>query len=302
MSRTLFDVGAQGPLIIDLQLSLNERGFDPKASDGIYGKDTAAAVGRFQTSVSHPATGAVTDDLWTAITGAAVPDVEARALQLTSTFEGHGYGLAEGNWDGAWLTWGIIGFTLKHGEVQSIVSNIARQAPACIDGAFGAEAARLLKIIAASPAEQEAWATSIGTGSHLAEPWRTGFQRFGSFPEVQAEQRARVHHDYFMPALRTAAALRLSSELGIALCFDIHVQNGSVSAGTRDAIARATPSAPELTIREALANAVADRAKPQFQDDVRARKMAIARGQGVVHGRRVVLATWGLDDTPAVVA
>ena len=138
--------------------------------------------------------------------------------------------------------------------VQSIVANIARQAPGCIDRAFGAEAAQLLKIIAASPAEQEAWADRISAGSRLAEPWRTSLQRFGSFPEVQAEQRARVHHDYFMPALHTAASLRLASELGIALCFDIHVQNGSV-----------------------------------------------ARGEGMVHGRRVV-ATWGLTDTPAVVA
>jgi peptidoglycan hydrolase-like protein with peptidoglycan-binding domain len=301
MSRTLFDVGAQGQLIIDLQTALAGRGFDPKAADGIYGRDTAAAVSAFQTSIMEPPTGAVTDDDWTAVTGAPAPDVEKRALQLTSTFEGHGYGLAQGNWDGAWLTWGIIGFTLKHGEVQSIVSNVDRDAPSCVDRAFGADAARLRQIMQATPDEQEAWANSLTVGSRLAEPWRTYFQRFGAMPEVQAEQRTRVHHDYFMPSLQTAAALGLASELGIALCFDIHVQNGGVSSGTRMAIAHATAGAPEATVREAVANAVADASKPQFREDVRARKLAIARGQGVVHGRRVVLENWGLIDVAAVV-
>jgi peptidoglycan hydrolase-like protein with peptidoglycan-binding domain len=302
MSRTLFDIGAQGQLIVDLQTSLKGLGFGPSTLDGLYGNDTAAAVRGFQMSASQQATGAVTDEQWTPITGTAVPDVEVRALQLTSAFEGHGYGLAQGNWDGAWLTWGIVGFTLKHGEVQTIITNVDRRGTGCVDQAFGSDAAQLRHIVAAPAAEQQAWANSITVGARVAEPWRTHFAQFGAFPEVQAEQRARVRADYFVPALQTAAALGLQSELGIALCFDIHVQNGGVATAVREAVKGATAGAQEPAIREALANAVADHSRPEFQNDVRQRKMAIAQGQGVVHGRRVVLTNWGLADVPAVVA
>jgi len=296
MSRPLFGMGSRGALIEQLQTALQGKGFDPKATDGRFGNDTAAAVTAFQTAAATaPATGVVSDDDWTAITETAVPDVEARSLQLTSTFEGHGFTLAQGNWDGAWLTWGIIGFTLKHGEVQAIVENVNASAPDCVQRAFGADADKLLEIVGAAPDEQEAWANSITAGSALAEPWRTNFATFGSFPEVQAEQCRRVHADYFSPAIQHALTLGLRSELGIALAFDIQVQNGGVSAHVRDTVLAATSGQDEAVVREALANAVADNAKPQFRDDVRARKLTIARGQGSVHGRAFALENWGLS-------
>src|SRR5262245_43674242 len=114
MSRLLFGRGASGPLITDLQSALKQRGFDPKSVDGRFGTDTAAAVMAFQRAFALQQTGEVSDDGWTAMTNTPVPDVASRCLQLTSTLEGHGYTLAEGNWDGAWVTWGIVGFTLKH--------------------------------------------------------------------------------------------------------------------------------------------------------------------------------------------
>jgi peptidoglycan hydrolase-like protein with peptidoglycan-binding domain len=301
MSRPLFGVGAQGSLIVRLQTALTTRGFDPRGTDGLYGKDTAAAVRQFQVSIAQPATGIVTDDQWSAVTGSPAPDIEARCLQLTSTFEGHGFGLAEGNWDGAWLTWGIVGFTLKNGDIQRIIGNLRRRGSPSIEAAFGPDTGQLLEIIQAPVARQEAWATNLTIGARLAEPWRTYFREFGSYDDVQAEQIARVHEDYFVPAARTAASLGLLSELGVALCFDIHVQNGGVSVSGRDAV-RAAAAGNELVQREALANAVADHAKAQFREDVRARKLAIARGRGDVHSRHVELATWGLTDVPAVVA
>jgi hypothetical protein len=300
MGRSLFGIGAQGPLIADLQTWLAARGFDPRGSDGLYGIDTAAAVRGFQSSVAQPATGTVNDEQWTALTGKAVPDVEARALQLTSTFEGHGYGLVQGNWDGAWLTWGIVGFTLKNGDIQTIIRNLQRSGSRSLAAAFGDNVRQLLDVMNAAESEQEAWANRITMGARVAEPWRTHFHQFGTFADVQAEQRLRAHQDYFVPAMRTAAALGLVTELGIALCFDIHVQNGGVGGAARDAVARSAAAGTELARREALANAVAEHAKPEFRDDVRARKMAIARGQGVVHERRVDLAAWGLTENAAM--
>jgi peptidoglycan hydrolase-like protein with peptidoglycan-binding domain len=68
MSRILFDVGAQGQLVVDLQRSLQLRGFDPSPIDGVYDIDTAAAVRGCQASTSAPVTGGVADEQWTAIT------------------------------------------------------------------------------------------------------------------------------------------------------------------------------------------------------------------------------------------
>jgi hypothetical protein len=56
-----------------------------------------------------------------------------------------------------------------------------------------------------------------------------------------------------------------------------------------------TPDMPELELRRIVANAVADCAKPRWREDVRARKLAIATGQGVVHGHKYMLQNMGLD-------
>ena len=250
----------------------------------------------YQNDAGVPATGAASDVDWTAITDTPVPGLEARCLQLTSTFEGHGYTLVQGNWDNAWITWGIIGFTLKHGGIQSIVRHLRQSAPECIVQGFGDDAARFLQVMDGSAADQEAWANTISIGAKIAEPWRTHFQNFGSLPAVQAEQRARAHTDYFVPAMKTAAVLGCRSELGVALCFDIQVQNGGVSAALQQTLLNETAGQLEPAVRERIANVVADHALARFRDDVRARKLSIARGQGTVHGRTVTLANWGLSD------
>lgn len=52
----------------------------------------------------------------------------------------------------------------------------------------------------------------------------------------------------------------------------------------------------ERDLREIVANAVADKAKPEFRADVRSRKLTIAVGSGKVHGGTFVLRNWGLDE------
>ena len=300
MARLLFGIGAHGPLIEELQTALTNGGFDPRGVDGQFGRDTESAVRRYQSSVGRPAAGAVNDEEWTPLTGSPVPGLEARCLQLTSTFEGHGYRLAKGNWDGAWVTWGIIGFTLKGGAIQKIVLAVEQTSPWRIQEAFGADADALLRIMRAAPSEQKRWANEITVGTELAEPWRTHFDWFGSFREVQAEQRMVAHADYFVPAARTASELGLATELGLALCFDIQVQNGGVKPGTRRAVTPLVGTGNERALREAVANGAADTAKPKYRHDVRARKLAIARGEGTVHGRQVLLENWGLTGVTAI--
>ena len=301
MARPLFGKGAKGALIVDLQNGLVREGL-ALGVDGDFGRRTQDAVRAYQTSRGAAQTGVVDTDEWTLLTGKPVPPLFERCLQVTAAFEGHDYTVAAGNWDDAWLTWGVIGFTMKFGRVQEIVRAVAASAPQCVQDAFGANASVLLETMSATNEEQTEGAQSISAagGRTLVEPWQSAFAAFGGFPEVQAAQRACARERYFNPALAAAGSLGLTTELGVALCFDIHVQNGSVAKAVRDALPVLGP-ADQRARREAIANGVADNSKLEFRENVRRRKLAIATGAGTANGVSVVLANWGLDDVAAVV-
>jgi len=56
-------------------------------------------------------------------------------------------GLAVGNFDGALLTWGIIGFTMTSGEQKKILLAVNQSHPELIQQAFGAKSGELLKLM-----------------------------------------------------------------------------------------------------------------------------------------------------------
>lgn len=204
------------------------------------------------------------------------------------------------------MTWGIVGFTMQAGEVQQIVLAVNQQYPALVQQAFGPHAEQLLAVMSGSRADQEAWAASTTTSDGgMAEPWKSGFAALGEMPFVRAEQRKHVSSDYFIAARQTATRYGLRSELSIALCFDIHVQNGGIGPEARAEIAgavAASPYADEPSMRRIIANAVADHAADQWREDVRARKMLFANGFGTAHGRTYQLENWGLADLKAAAA
>jgi hypothetical protein len=83
--------------------------------------------------------------------------------------------------------------------------------------------------------------------------------------------------DYGQPAAETAANFALKTELGRALAFDIHVQNGGIKASAHEEIESAleeTSVATEQELRVIIANAVAD-VSSSFKEDVRSRKLTI---------------------------
>ncbi len=303
MAAIVLAQGAHGALVRRLQQHLVDSGYDTGGADGSYGPRTTAAVRIVQTKRGLAATGSADPATWTAITGEPVPPLLDRALQLTAAFEGHGFGLAKGNFDGAGITWGIIGFTLRHGEAGRIILEAEQQDPALVRSAFGADTDELLRVLALPLPDQLTWADqrSIGTSrAGLAEPWATHFAAFGDQQAVQAIQLRHVAQNYFQPATATAATYGLKSELGLALCFDIHVQDGGVSPRAAAAIgATLDPAAPEPDRRLLVAKCVAAQARPDYRADVEARKTTIATGSGSVHGAAYTLANWGLDESPA---
>lgn len=301
MGRIVLGAGARGELVRRLQTELVSFGFADLQVDGHFGTATKDAVMQYQQAHDLSPSGDVDAQTWEALVGPA-PDLEERALGVTAAFEGHGYSLAQGNFDGAGITWGIIGFTLGNGELGSLLTTIQQRDPQLLQDAFGDKTDELLEMLTWSRARRLAWADQISLGkskARLAQPWRGSFAQLGSAPEVQGIQRERVDTAYFAPARDTAAKFELSNELGIALVFDIHVQNGGINAGAAAEIAdhlAVHSIANEQERRVIIANSVADNARPQYREDVRSRKLTLATGAGKVHGELFVLRNWGLDD------
>jgi peptidoglycan hydrolase-like protein with peptidoglycan-binding domain len=268
MGRTIIGPGTHGAIARLVQNALVTAGWlNPADVDGWYGRGTASAVTAHQRSHSLPATGAVDTDTWgTLLPGTPSPTLSQRCLDLTGAFEGHDYTLAVGNFDGAWLTWGVVGFTLKYGAVAKILLEAQRTCPDTLQLAFADHTQEVLDIIRAKRKEQEQWADSITVRSGLlAEPWRTAFRTLGKLVDIQKIQQRVAEADYFQPALETATKFGLTSELGMALCFDIHVQNGGINKRAQSLLGESRPG-NELTLRTAIAEAVAKCARPEYRE------------------------------------
>lgn len=289
-----------------IQNDLLRQGFgsgDPlKFVDGDYGGRTQAAVQALQAARGLPVTGGVDAATWQELSADPLPSLFERCLQVTAAFEAHGFGLAQGNFDGAGITWGVIGFTLSSREIQSILATAERQAPGTLARLMGPLAAQWLAVTAKPLKEQIAWADAMSSGpgkQGLPVEWRQAFARLGDEAGIKRIQLQRAYDRYFVPCAAAAAKLRLQSELGILLAFDVHVQNGGFK---RDAIAQAAalPAVtPEAVHREKLAEWVAHSARSQYRADVRSRKLTIARAQGTMHGAVYTLAAWGLGEEMA---
>lgn len=294
----------RGEVVRRVQQALRADGSDPGTVDGVYGGDTARALGDFQTRHGLIADGAVTDETWSALMREPAPPMRERCLQLTADFEGHGFHKAAGNFDGAGLTWGIIGFTLKSGQLQRILTEVQDKHPALIGQAFGGLAGELLRALELSRPAQIAWADGLSIGTdktRIERPWEQAFAALGGAPEVQAIQLARVE-PYWHTAERDARRFGLASEAGIALCFDIAVQNGGIDPEDEERRIRQAlagrPAAPEPEVRALIADVVAENSLPDYVEDVRRRKRTLATGDGAVHGARYATGDWGIGESP----
>ncbi|VWX55725.1 conserved hypothetical protein [Burkholderiales bacterium 8X] len=304
--RIYFAPGSQGEYPRRLQQSLIDAKLLKGTADGIYGQGTAAAVRAWQTGARLQPTGSVDEPTWTGITRSPLPTAFERMLQVTGRMEGHGFTLAVGNFDGAGLTWGIIGFTLRYSSLNTILLRAEEKQPGILAGAFGAaEAEGLLRLLRApgeaAKAERMALANKISLGDkkyNLAPVWKEGFHKLGLDPMVQAIQVEVAREGYFQPALATAQTYAMTTELGMALCFDIHVQNGGVKPAARQHFLDhgGAKAADEGQRRLLLAQAVASQAREEYRKDVLTRKESFARGKGTVHGLAYDMAAWGLAD------
>ncbi len=310
MDRVLFQRVARGYRLVRgevvrrVQLRLKEVGSDPGDADGLFGRDTETALQHFQQDADLQTSGKVTMDTWFRLMNEQPPDIFSRCLQLTGDFEGHGFQKIAGNFDDAGLTWGIIGFTLKHGEIQRILEEIQQKYPSLIDQAFGPLQNEIYGVFRISRQEQIDWANGISIGirkNRVEQEWEDAFEQLGSFPEVQEIQLSRVNK-YWNIAVKDAHRFQLETEMGIALCFDIAVQNGGIDHGYEEKRIRRwlekNPTATEREKRVLVADVVAENSRPKYIEDVRERKRTIATGDGEVHRTKYALRDWGIDAFP----
>jgi len=301
-----FARGCFGDLVATLQTALQQHGgFYTGTVDADFGNGTQTAVQRFQAEKNLPASGRADAATWTAATGLPWPELFERCLQLTARFENNGYTMVEGNFDGAGITWGVIGYTLKHGEIQTLVHEADLKQPGLLETCFGVDNAAAMRALFLRNKQTELmkWANSISTGKQSAlvlEPWRTGFQSLGRAPLVRQLQRDHARRDYFVPAQTMATNLGLRSDMAFALLFDAQVQNGGLSTASANAFKAAVAAGQlptEKDQRLRLASTVAASASAKWRQDVLDRKTAIATGQGMVHGQAIDTWAWGLGDS-----
>ena len=263
--------------------------------DGVFASDTDKAVRQWQSANRMTANGTVDDKTWSALMQSPPPSLMELALQLTAAFEGNGFGLANGNFDGQGLTWGIIGFTWSNKEVQQILAEAHKTYPVAFSEAFGALEPKILEVLQRDHNGQMQWAysVSVGRGERILPDWSAAFSALGAVPGVQAIQLGRVQSHYWSRAAADAAALNIQSEPGQALCFDIAVQNGGLDADELAAI-RNEEAKSESALLKVIAEVVADHARPKYRQDVLDRKMTFATAKGSVHGDKYDISGWGI--------
>jgi hypothetical protein len=215
----------------------------------------------------------------------ATPEAQRKALAVTGAFEGHGDGTPAGNFDGQILSWGPLGYNLGQGTLQPVLRALVDRAPGAVEAIMGREFTEAVRQKATASFVRER-VLDPEHPQRVRVEWRSRWRVLAG-TDVAKAIFAEAATPYLWRAERVATQYAWVSERAYCLAFDIVVQNGSVRPRAH---ARYTEnpesSEPEEWRRlKAMALAVAEASLPQWQADVRSRKLAIAVGQGTVHGR-----------------
>lgn len=222
-----------------------------------------------------------------------------KLLALTSAFETgtmppHCYSIASGNFDGQGISFGALQYNLGQGTLQPIISSVYKSDPRGFAKAFsGGKDQTITELLQKPRSAQVAWAASITSGRKLIPGWAEAFKRFGQLPACQNAQ-VQGALPYFTRAEEYCRQYRLRSERAYALMFDIAVQNGSIKRSVAQQINNqlsyidsiSDPKTREWELMKYVANTVAEASNSRWVEDVRKRKLCIANGVGVVHGRK----------------
>jgi hypothetical protein len=316
-----YQLGSKGPEVKRIQPRLKELGYYRGPLDGDFGGGTESAVKAFQKAEGLTVDGVVGPETWTRlVAGEEIPapalllrPLPYRCLALTGCFETNApvpdcFAGLSGDFDDQGISFGALQWNLGQGSLQPLFQEMDRTHPERLKEIFQEHYLVLQAMLKADRGEQLAWARSIQDPRRfvLHEPWRGLFKTLGrceEFQEIQVEAAGRLYQS----ALDLCMAYGVGSERAVALMFDIKVQNGSISdlvkAQIEQDVTRLDQSADAESLEVAhlriIANRRAEAANPRWVEDVRARKLTIANGEGTVHGRHYNLEEeYGIRLTP----
>jgi len=298
--------GAKGPEVERIQARLKELGKYRGPIDGDFGGGTESAVRSFQAGAGLVIDGVVGPETWKRLLGdGGIPapallakPLAYRSLALTGAFETNApipdcFACIAGDFDGQGMSFGALQWNLGQRTLQPLLQRMDGLQAKVFEEVFHEHAPVLRAMLESPHDEQLAWARSIQDPRRhvLVEPWSGLFKTLGrreEFQAIEVESASGCYQD----ALGMVRTYGLRSERGLALMFDIRVQNGSISDVVRAQIqqdfSRLEPSADrdaqEVAQLRIIANRRAEAANPQWVEDVRARKLTIANGEGTVHG------------------
>jgi peptidoglycan hydrolase-like protein with peptidoglycan-binding domain len=311
MPDKIIGQGCFGVIVCALQSALARENIEPGKIDGIFGPKTVRALHQFYRDRHLSVVDFVSSTAWQQLLNAPPPSLFLRCLQLTAAFEwtqfrsGNPYACRVGNFDGQGLTWGVIGYTLRSGWVGKILLEVHRRHSDLLSAIAGPQTDELRHVVSlASPGKRAAWGAKQSQGSHkrfIKEPWNTIFNNLGSHPLVQAVQNEVAEREFWIPALHSAKTLQLHTPLGMALCFDVHVQNGH-ALHSKDRLkryqqhVRRTNPQTQQERRRILAHIIAETCLPQWRENVLSRKTLFVEGSGQHNMHDFVLDEWGITD------
>ena len=288
-----------GPVVMALQMALIKAG-QAMEPDGDFGRITCEALRRWQAGQGFPQSNSIDAKQWRALTALPPPSLFDVCVNIVSDFEGTGFDRVVGNFDGAGITFGLLGFTLVNGEIRQVLSAIEALRPGVVAEAFGALYPELTNVLAASSERQREWADGVSLGPtkmEISKPWKEAFKRIGQFPEARRAQLQRAYSVYWKAAQQHVEQFmggRTIDAQDVGFWFDVAVQN-SLDPEERKELQNEGASAKEgEALRRAFAQIIADGSAPRWRKDVLARKLTYATGQGSVHGSDYQLSDWGL--------
>jgi hypothetical protein len=303
-------LGSSGETVRQVQQALTPN-FYKGPIDGDYGGGTQAAVRAFQKNQGLEPDGSVGEQTWSVLMGDQAPaasplsdkGLDFRCLALTGTFE---TGTSDpecfcglsGDFDKQGLSFGVLQWNLGQGSLQPLLRDMITKHEDITKSVFGDHFDVLKEVMNLSndgAGREDAldFARSIQhpVTCRVYEPWRGYAKSLGRTQEFQAIQ-LRHAQDAYNKALALCAEYGLWSERAVALMFDIVTQNGSIRSVTRAQIMGDIGALPdgleegerEVRMLTIVANRRAEASNSRWIDDVRRRKLCIARGEGVVHG------------------
>jgi len=314
---TAFKKGASGDEVVLIQKALKDAGFYDGETDGVFNDRTETAVNAFQGRSGLTSDGIVGPVTWARLFPSAAStnktatgDLPSRCLALTGSFETGQlapdcFAAVTGNFDGQGMSFGALQWNFGQGTLQTLLLDMFENHHDIALRIFGEDLDTIKGAIKGGEESSIAFAVSIHDQKtkNLNTHWRHMFMLLGLTPEFQSIE-TKGATSYYERAVRLSKDYELWTERGLALMFDIAVQNGTIPEKVRELILKdiaglnqdLSPEEMEVEKMRIVANHRAEAAKPTYVEDVRKRKLCIAEGKGVVHGTAYDLAgQFGLD-------